>query len=116
MSLWVGSYRFALGKRIYDPISTNVWKLRDPDSSRREAKPFGLQWASAFSVLMDEKAAKNSFELVQDDRLNLAAPLGKFSFCDCVVVTEFCDKHCCHGYEVVALSRVQADLVFVFRY
>ena len=35
-------------------------------------------------MLMDEKAAKNGFELVQDDRFNLAT-LGKFSFCDCVV-------------------------------
>ena len=34
---------------------------------------------------MDEKAAKNGFELVQDDRFNLAAALGKFSFWDCVV-------------------------------
>ena len=43
-------------------------------------EPIGLQGASAFSVIMDEKAAKNGFELVQDDRFNLAAALGKFSF------------------------------------
>ena len=36
-------------------------------------------------MLMDEKAAKNGFEIVQDDRFNLAATLGKFSFCECVV-------------------------------
>ena len=54
LSLWAGSYRFAWGKRIYDPISTNVSKSPDSLSSVHGGKRTGAVWLTvSISFLSD---------------------------------------------------------------